>query len=46
MEINVKHKNMTEKECYTNVKKIHKEHPNIIMNPKKWKKLRKQEIDS
>lgn len=32
------HKPMTEKECYDNVKKLHKEYPEIIMNPKEWKR--------
>lgn len=36
-EINVIHKEQTDKEAYENVKELHKKNPDIFMNPNEWK---------
>lgn len=45
MQINLIHQEMSEKQCYQNIKEMHKAYPDIIMNPKQWKKLRAKELD-
>jgi len=44
MEINVIHKKQTDEEDYENVKKLHKQYPDIFMNHNEWKRLRLIEI--
>ena len=44
MELNAKHKDMTEEESLKNIKKLHKKYPDMIMNPTKWEKLRNKEL--
>lgn len=40
MEINLIHKKMSEKETYENIKRLHKQNPDVFMSPNKWKKMR------
>ncbi len=42
--MDIKHKEQTDKETYENLKKLHKESPEVFMNPIKWKALRLKEI--
>lgn len=44
MEINIIHKKQTDEEAYENIKKLHKNIPDVFMNPDEWKKLRLVEI--
>ena len=46
MIINLEHKSMNEKERYENVKELYRKYPDMIMKPKKWKKLRKLELNT
>lgn len=40
MNINLEHKEMTDEECYQNIKEMHKLCPNEVMDPEEWKKQR------
>ena len=40
MNINLIHKKQTDEDCYENIKKLHKQHPDIFINPNEWKILR------
>lgn len=42
MKINLIHMEMTEAECYENVKRLHKTNPDVFMDPKKWKEERER----
>lgn len=39
-EMNITHKELTDEECFQNVKQMHKENPDIVMQPDEWKKQR------
>lgn len=42
--INLIHKDMTDSECLENVKKMYKENPKFVMEPKLWKNLRLKQL--
>jgi len=42
-EVNLIHKKVSDKEIITNLKKLHKKHPDIFMSPNEWKKKREDE---
>lgn len=42
--INLIYKELTDEECYQNIKKLHLESPELIMKPKEWKRRRLIEI--
>ena len=44
MKMNIIHKEQTDEETYENIKKLHKQYPDVFMNSKEWKKLRLVEI--
>ena len=39
--INLRHQDMTDDECYEEIKKAYKKHPDTIMHPDEWMRLRK-----
>lgn len=41
-QINLIHRNMTDKEILANLAKLHKQNPELYLSPKEWKKLNKE----